>query len=249
MIRRFALLLTLGFFVLSTIALAQSDPQAITFATQSIAALTGGATVTDVTLTGNATRTVGSDVGSGPANFYAKGLYESRLDLNLNTGTRSEIRNSSNGPQGEWLGSDGTPYPYSSFNCLTDPVWFFPIFSSLASANDPNQTLTYIGLETLNGESVQHLHSVWSGQQLTAMDFYLDAATFLPVAINFSAHPDNDPVTNTAMQILFSDYQNVNGVLVPYHIQELLNGTLLLDFTATSSIVNSGLLDSLFAIQ
>jgi hypothetical protein len=247
--RMIVVLAAFGLLAIPTIALAQSDPQAVTFATQSIAALTGGTTVTDVTLTGNATRTVGSDVGSGSANFYAKGQYESRLDLNLSTGSRSEIRNSSNGPQGEWLGSDGTPSRYASFNCLTDPVWFFPIFSSLASANNQNQILTYIGLETLNGESVQHLHSVWSGQQLTAMDFYLDAATFLPVAINFSAHPDNDPVTNTAMQILFSDYQNINGVLVPYHIQELLNGTLLLDFTATSSIVNSGLLDSLFAIQ
>jgi hypothetical protein len=247
--RRIALLFTLGLLAVPIISLAQSDPQALAFAAQSIAALTGGTTVTDATLTGTATRTVGSDVGTGPATLYAKGQYESRLDLNLSSGNRSEIRNSSNSPQGEWIGSDGTPSRYTSFNCLTDTVWFFPVFSSLASANDPNQTLTYIGLETLNGASVQHLHSVWSGQQLTAMDFYLDATTFFPVATSFNAHPDNDSNTNISVQILFSSYQNVNGVQVPYHIQELFNGSLLLDYTANAATMNSGLSDSLFGIQ
>jgi hypothetical protein len=50
-------------------------------------------------------------------------------------------------------------------------------------------------------------------------------------------------------QILFSNYQNVNGVQVPYHIQELFNGSLLLDFTASAATINTGLSDSLFAIQ
>jgi hypothetical protein len=86
-------------------------------------------------------------------------------------------------------------------NCMTDAASFYPAFSSLASANDPNQTLTYIGLETFNGASVQHLHSVWSGI----------ATTLLPIAMNYNAHPDNNPTTNIAVQILFSTYENLNG--------------------------------------
>jgi hypothetical protein len=96
---------------------------------------------------------------------------------------------------------------------------------------------------------VQHLHSVWAGQQLSTMDFYLDAATLLPVEIDFNAHPDDDMTTNILFQILFSSYQNVNGAEIPYHIQELFSGALLLDFTASSAVLNSGLSDSLFAIQ
>jgi len=249
MSRTVALLFTIGLFALPTISLAQSDPQALAFAAQSLAALTGGTTVNDVTLTGNATLTVGSDVGSGTATLSAKGRYESRIDLNLDNGQRTEIRNSTNGPLAEWIGSDGNSHLFAQQNCLTDAVWFYPTFSSLASANDPNQTLSYIGLETFNGTSVQHLHSVWSGQQLTSMDFYLDATTLLPVATNFNAHPDTDPTTNIAVQILFSSFGNQNGVQVPYHIQEIFNGNLLLDFTATTATVNSGLQDSLFAIQ
>jgi hypothetical protein len=181
--------------------------------------------------------------------LYAKGQYESRIDLSLSSGNRSEIRNSSSDTQGEWIGSDGTPYSFAVHNCLTDAVWFFPVFSSLAFATDQHQTLSYVGLEALNGASVQHLRSVWSGQQLTTMDFFLDATTLLPVAINFNAHPDNDSNTNIPVQILLSNYQNLNGVQTPYHIQELFNGNLLLDFTASSAVINSGLADSLFAIQ
>lgn len=233
----------------SSFAVAQSDPQALTYAAQSIAAMTGGTPIADVTLTGTATRTLGSDVGTGPATFYAKGQYESRVDLNLDSGNRSEIRNSSTAAQGQWIGSDGTAHRYSSFNCMTDTAWFFPALSSLAFSNNSNQVLSYAGLETLNGASVQHLVSVWSGDPSTTTDYYLDAATFLPVQVNFSAHPDTSPTTNVAMQIVFSSYQNVNGALVPYHVQELLNGNVLVDFTATSSVVNSGLSDSLFVIQ
>src|SRR5579872_4149779 len=167
-----------------------SDQQALAFAAQAMAALTGGNTITDVTLTGNATRTVGSDQGSGPATLYAKGTAESRLDLSLSNGKRSEIRNSSSGALGEWIDSNGSPHLFAPANCLTDAAWFFPTLSSLALANSQNQTLSYIGLETLNGASVQHLRSVWSGDSLTTMDFYLDAISFLPVATNFNTHPD-----------------------------------------------------------
>ena len=161
---RFAVGLSLA-LLLSILAFSQSDPQALAFAAQSMSAMTGGATISDITFNGNATRTVGSDVGTGPATFYGKGQYESRLNLALSNGTRTEIRNSTNSAQGEWLDSNNNAYPFAQFNCLTDAVWFYPPLSSLSSASNSNtyQVLSYIGLETLNGESVQHIQSVWFG--------------------------------------------------------------------------------------
>jgi len=247
---RFAVGLSLA-LLLSILAFSQSDPQALAFAAQSMSAMTGGATISDITFNGNATRTVGSDVGTGPATFYGKGQYESRLNLALSNGTRTEIRNSTNSAQGEWLDSNNNAYPFAQFNCLTDAVWFYPPLSSLSSASNSNtyQVLSYIGLETLNGESVQHIQSVWFGLALTTTDFYLDASTLLPVQINFNGHPDTDVSTNIPFQILFSNYQNLSGMLIPYHVQEIVNGNLLLDFSASSAAVNSGLSDSLFTIQ
>src|SRR5262252_4829468 len=70
-----------------------SDPQALSFANQSIAALTQGNVISDVTVSGNATWISGSDNQSGTATLYAKGAGESRIDLNLSGGLQSEIRN------------------------------------------------------------------------------------------------------------------------------------------------------------
>jgi hypothetical protein len=227
-----------------------SDPQALALASQAIAALAGSTIVSDVTVSANVTRTAGSDVQTGSGTLYGKGQNESRLNLELSNGQRTEIRNYTGAsPQGEWIGADGTPNSFSQFNCLTDAVWFFPTLSSLASATDPNQNLSYSGLETLNGVAVQHLHSVWFGQQISQIDFYLDATTLLPVSINLNVHPDDDSSVNIPVQVQFSNYEDVNGVLVPYHIQQFINGSLLLDFSATGATINSGLSDSLFSIQ
>jgi hypothetical protein len=72
--------LILTVLVLVTFAAGQtlpaSDPQALSYVAQSITALTGGNTVGDVTLTGNATWIDGSDNETGPATLYAKGVTE-----------------------------------------------------------------------------------------------------------------------------------------------------------------------------
>jgi hypothetical protein len=245
---RFAAVLSLA-LLLTSFASAQSNPLAIQYAQQAIAALTGGTSVTDVTVTGTVTWTSGSDNETGTVTLYGKGQYESRIDLVLTGGNRSEIVNGTNAPQAEWTDSSGNTHLYAAQNCVTDAVWFFPVFSSLAFGGNSNQVLTYVGLETLNGVSVQHLNSVWYGLALTSMDFYLDATTFLPVQINFNAHPDSDAGTNIPVQVLFSNYQTVNGLQLPYTIQKTFNGTVLLSAQLTNVSVNSGLSDSLFTIQ
>ena len=138
------------------------------------------------------------------------------------------------------------------------------VLSALSSleavTGDPTVVLTYVGLETRNGESVQHIQSyryVYSTttgataftQQMSTTDYYLDASSFLPSAIVFNAHPDSDASTNIPVEIDFSNYQSVNGVKVSFHIKRFWQGALLLDLTVASAVFNSGLSDTLFAIQ
>src|ERR1700736_6784489 len=121
-----------------------SDPQAVLYASQSIAALVGSAAISDVTLTGNVTWTAGSATENGTATFIASGKGESRMDLSLSSGTRTEIRDASTGsPMGKWVSQDGTSGKFAFHNCQTDPVWFFPVLSSLAAG--PNVVLSYVG--------------------------------------------------------------------------------------------------------
>jgi hypothetical protein len=233
-----------------------SSPQAVALASQALLVLTGSVQVNDVTLTGTATRTAGSDVETGSVSLKALSSGESRLDFAVAGGTRSEIRNldSNSAPQGFWIGLDGTVHSMASHNCATDAAWFFPALSVLSQLSNPNLLVTYIGNETRDGSNVQHLHFVTQNpaisgffSQLGAEDVYLNASSNLPVAITFNAHPDNNASTNLPVEIDFSNYQSVNGVQVPFRIQKLFNGSVLFDLTIQSAILNSGLTDGAFS--
>ncbi|HTY85593.1 MAG TPA: hypothetical protein VMB19_15340 [Silvibacterium sp.] len=236
-----------------------SDPQALTLAAQSVAAMTGGSTITDVTLSGNATWIVGSDTQTGTARFMALGTDESRFDVTLPNGTRTEIRDASTGfKQGKWISVDGSSGLFGFVNCFTDAAWFFPVLGSLSGPQ--NTVLSYVGQETRDGAAVQHLQSYLyqtsavptsgpSLQKLSTMNFYLDATTLLPVAITFSVYPDNSETATMPVEIDFSNYQALNGVTVPLHIQKFSEGNLALDFQVSSAAFNTGLQISTFAIN
>src|SRR6185312_5498801 len=145
--------------------------------------MTGGLTITDITLNANVTFVSGSDNETGTGTFYAKGSSESRVDLNLNDKTRTEVRRSSGGvPSGQWKKGDGSPAVSAQHNCWTDAAWFFPALSSLTETTNPNFTYSYLGQEQRDGLSVLHLRVIQrlpgdtpklNLSRLGAMDFYL----------------------------------------------------------------------------
>jgi len=238
-------------------SLPTGDAQAVALAAQSVAALTGGIPVTDVTLNGTVTRIAGSDQQTGTVTLLAKGVSESRVDLNLSGGTRSEIRNSNAIPnEGNWIGPDGVVHAIALHNCFTDSSWFFPGLGALAAAaNNSNIVLTNLGLESFQQTSVQHIHAYTNNsgfppaQTLSAMDFYLDPQSLFPLIVTYDEHPDNDEGVNIPVALMFSDYRNVNGATIPFHIQRYVNNSLTLDIQLSSATINSGLSDSLFNIQ
>lgn len=245
-----------------------SDPQAVAVATKALAALTGGKPITDVTLTGTATRTAGSDVETGTVTLQALGYANSRMDFAGSNGNRTEIRNSSSGvPQGSWIDPDASNHAMSPHNCMTDAVWFFPALSILSQISQPNVVATYVGQETRNGSSVQHLRFLTQTAGLTGQkaglaaqaaqlyvslsneDVYLDSSTLLPVSVTFNTHANNNSGTNIPVEIDFSDYVAVSGVPIPFKIQEFLNDTPFRDVVVQSASLNSGLSQSTFDIQ
>src|SRR5260221_1779806 len=84
---------------------------------QSLAALVGSASLSDVTLTGSVRRIAGSDDESGTATLKALSTGASRTDLSLSSGPSSEIQNlSAATPAGEWSGPDGVAHPIAFHN-------------------------------------------------------------------------------------------------------------------------------------
>jgi hypothetical protein len=153
-----------------------SDPQAVALVQRSLAALTGGIAITDVTLTGSAHRIAGSDDETGTATFEATSAGDSRVDLSFASGNRIEIRNHSAMPLpgslppgvpasvaqtpqpiGEWVGSDGAPHATANHNIMTPAPWFFPALALEEIATSQNYVLSYIGSETHNGAAALHI--------------------------------------------------------------------------------------------
>jgi hypothetical protein len=235
-----------------------SDPQAVALATQSYSALVGTTQINDATLSGTIVRTAGSDIGTGTVTLKALGTGQSRLDMNLSNGTRSEIRNLSSGlAQGFWIAPNSSAHTAARHNNDTDAAWFFPALTVLSQASNSSYLFTYVGQETRNGTTVQHIRVAQNISstvdptgltvRLSTEDIFLDATSLLPVALAFNAHPDNNALANIPVEVDFSNYQLVNGVKIPFRIQQFFNGTLFLDITVQSAALNSGLTSTNFA--
>ena len=233
-----------------------SDPQALSFASQAISSLLGGNSISDVTLSATATSSAGDSSQTGSATIQAKGQGQSRLDVQAGDVSHTEVRNLTSGlPAGAWNENSGNPISFASHNCLTDAVWFFPALSTLSQTSNASFIFLYLGQVQRGDVTTEHLQVYqWSPSgspflaPLSTMDFYLNATSLLPVAISFNAHPDDDMITNIPVEIDFSNYQLVNGVQVPFHIQKLFNGTLVLDVTVSTVAFNTGIPDSVFIL-
>jgi hypothetical protein len=258
---RFVLVLILTAFAKSATAqqAATSPPQATTLLQQSLTALSGGHSLTDVTLSGTARRIAGSDDESGTATVRALAGTGARIDLTLPSGTRSELRSTSGAePAGSWSGPDGVSHPMTFDNLLTDPGWF-PAFTISSLLSAPTAVTNYVGQEMHNGQSVIHITASRQFtsvspkaapllQHLTQTEIFLDPNTNLPVALAFNTHPDNDAGLDVPVEIRFSDYRPVNGAQTPFHVQKSLNGSLLLDLQFQSATLNSGLSPTIFTV-
>ncbi|HVB87699.1 MAG TPA: hypothetical protein VNK23_13655 [Candidatus Dormibacteraeota bacterium] len=158
---------------------ATSDPQAVALVQKSLAALTGGLAVTDVTLTGSSRRVAGSDDETGTATLEATSAGDSRVELSFGSGNRVEIRNHAGAPLpnalppavplpsaamqpqpvGAWSGPDGVLHGMAQQNTLTEAAWFFPAQAVGDIAKAPLWVLTYVGPETHDGVSVVHIQA------------------------------------------------------------------------------------------
>src|SRR5208282_3730699 len=260
-------------------ASATNDPQAVAAVKSSLSALVGQANVADVTLTGNAQWIAGSAEESGTATLQAMAGGYSQLSLSLSSGPRSEIRNPSAiplpgglpadipasvaqtpQPVGAWSGVDGALHPIAQHNLLTDATWFFPAFTLGNLTSSQGYVLSYIGLETLNGQQVVHVSASEPFptaptqvspllRHLSQMDLYFNSTTLLPVALDFNVHPDNNAGLDIPIEIQFSSYQPINGVQVPFHVQKYLNNDLVLDLQLNNATLNSGLTAAAFQLQ
>jgi hypothetical protein len=226
--------------------------QGISVLLASLRALAPATTVKDVTLSGTGQWIAGSEDETGRVTVKALAGFGSRLDLSLPSGKRSDVRTNKNGDRiGSWMGPGGISHPVSHHNLIVDSG-FFPQFTLWVFASSPDSVVEYVGPETHSGADVIHLTvfakapsqmadvDAWM-RRLSRTEIFLDRATLLPVAVAFNVHPDDNDLVDIPVEMAFSDYRDVTGTHIPFHVRKFLNRSLTLDLQFETAVLNSGL--------
>jgi len=175
-ILRLAVLLFLCSLIPMSLSAQQSAPatptsgpqssQAASLLQQSVAAMTGGASVTDVTMVGNVTVTTGATAAGpttaeGTITLVTTAAGQSQITSVLPSGTWVTTENYATNPRTSTLtGPSGTAQDTAPEDLMgPSPAWFCPAL--LISVIAPQTYIaSYVGQETHNGSAVQHV-SFW----------------------------------------------------------------------------------------
>ncbi len=184
-----------------------SDPQAVALLQGSLAALTNGAQITDVTMEG--TVSVNKTGALTRVNWGPTATAETKTLIATDTGQSQEttvtpagtevvVRGVSAGvPVLSVTGTDGATHVIDTWSALTPhPAWFYPAFL-LHDALSSSYVASYVGQETWEGVPVVHI-AIWrsaSGASASASfkaasehEVYLDPTSLLPVGTAFVVH-------------------------------------------------------------
>ena len=236
---------------------AQSVSTPVTQALQASAtAMIGASTLQDVTLNGSAEAITGADDETGSFTFRATAAGSSRIDLVFTSGTRSETRQFGQGaPYGAWMNEDGVQHPSAQHNLMSGYDWPFPELILNQFLTDPLMSVAFVGQEgtLLHLSGYEQRSGVSSAansllQHITQVDLWLDSTTLLPAQASFTIHPDGNAGFDIPVSIAFLNYQKLNGVVIPTHVQKFVNGTLAVDAQIQSISINTGLTSSAFSL-
>jgi hypothetical protein len=231
----------------------QQDAQAIAILRKSIAAM--GTTVpTDSSATGTVTIVEGSTAQSGPIQILTRGITQTIETLSLPDGQRSNIY--SNGDAKEILGTQSQNPPLELI--VTEQSVLFPIPFLTALVRNADESIRYIGRETLDGSPVQHIevsNTFASKPRLKKLapfsttNIWFDASSGLPLKISYFRRAGGGAVPSVPVEVHLSNYTPVSGVLYPFQIQRSLNGTPWQTITIQNVSFGVGLADAQFQTE
>ncbi len=95
----------------------------------------------------------------------------------------------------------------------------------LSAYNDPTYVFTDLGQEQHQGITVEHIQvyrSISDKEQdfvtlvkrWSAVDYYLESQTAIPIAISFPTHPDRNAMSDIPVEVKYSDYRRIGGILI-----------------------------------
>jgi hypothetical protein len=209
------------------------DPQAVSILRQSLAAAGGAqalSAVLDFTATGKITYFWTEKGETGTVVIKSRGLNQLRIEAAMPDGVISGVANNGASWSKE---TDGTTRQLSNQHTDNAGTKFLPFAEIAAALAEPSISITDLGMVTENGQQAHgiRLQKTFSGlddqqhtrAKLMQRDIFIDPGTFLVVRTRYLSTTRSNPVPSVLHDVLFSDYQPVNGVLFPLSIAECIN--------------------------
>jgi len=236
----------------------QRDPQALGIIVSALNAM-GGASVLagiqDIRGSGTVTYNWAGSQVQAAVIVKGRGLSQFRLDATLPDGIYSW--GVSNGQRFR-KNADGTisAPPYGTRPCFENTP--LPFVQLLAAMQDSSNSVSYIGLESRNGNTVNHIRitSAGSASSTTStatlanktgtIDIFIDNTTNLIQSVLTIAYSADFPGQTYPREIQYSNHQVLNGVVVPLSIVELIDGEQTLAMQLSQVSFNIGLSDNDF---
>jgi hypothetical protein len=245
----FATLLVLG----STACIAQGtqDPQALSTLNSCITTSGGLAAINavqDFAAQSNITYYWANQNVQGTATLKALGTSNFRVDAVLQAGTRSWAVT---GLTGALVNTDGTRTTIPSYNAVNVGIQSWRLPNIVAALGNTAANISYMGVVQSDAGQAIQVHYVLpdssnpdpSLANLNTIDYFFDPNTFYlleTLDTTYSATNFN-PSQGLQHEILFSNYQNVSGVMIPFSVSEKISGQTTWSVQLTSISFNVGL--------
>jgi hypothetical protein len=225
-------------------------PTPSSFQLQAEAAVSAGKPFSVVSLTAAAEWTAGSTHESGTAQLQAKVDGSANVQLALGQASRTESQSTTNSSKTcQWTDAAGTGNSIIGPNCFIAIPWFAPgLFTQPVSQLPALLGTTDDGAVSNNNSTFHQISYLLnlqgtdssSTQQLidqSKVRVLYDPQTFLPASLEYFIHPDNDNLTNLDVKVVFSNYQSVSGIMLPFKIEKYVHHTLQLTLNITNASI------------
>jgi hypothetical protein len=232
----------------------QRDSQAVALLQLSIAAMAKTPPPSDSSATGVVTIVEGATTQSGTIQILTLGTSATSEILNLPDEQRAITY--SDGGAKETKGTTTLNPPMEL--ALSDQCPDFPLPFLQSALSNPDTSIRYVGLETLDGHGAHHLQ-VWNSfaskprlQNLSSFslkDIWIDATSNLPLKVSYSRRGGGQGAPVFLVEISFSNYTNSGGILYPFQINKSFNGTPWQTITIQQVAFNTGINPAQFSVE
>jgi hypothetical protein len=227
----------------------QSSPPS-SFQLQTQTAVSAGKPFSVVNLTATAEWTSGSTQESGTAQLVAKIDGSSSLQLSIGPASRTETQTKADSSRScAWTDATGTSHDILGPNCFIAVPWFAPgLFAqpasqlpALMSTTDDGmvsrENATFHQVSFLFNQTGANSASTQQSADQSKVKVLYDPQTYLPAVLAYFVHPDTNNLKNIEVKVVFSNYQSVSGIMLPFHMEKSVNNTLQLKLDITNASI------------